>query len=280
MKIFQTACRFDVAHIDSTFFSTNYKHFPTQRESAKVVNRLINEWLEAHSANQVVLQLSARYGYEYLFNYINKDLKLTIHVNDTEANTWHYVPELDGCFSSSKSKSRIHACYSADVANRSCRSTRTVPCNPQIDEGLVRVIKPSAMIWNDLRPEDEIWRLDGPQFYRVCYSNHSSWSEVRDFLCIVRPKEVELNVLPLGNNRSVMLAELQSVMAEYQKDGDLEAGNEVIDDQPALLAFANIKFSVNSCLSVKRIDVAAEDSDDEPLEHSRVLLKRRKTGSL
>lgn len=277
MKIFQNSYRIDEAYIDSTFFSTNYKHFPTQRESAQSVGRLITEWLDQHPSNKVVLQLSARYGYEYLFVYLRQSLKLAIHVNDTESEMWRYVPELDDCFSIS-STSRVHACYSSEVA-RSCRAARIIPCAPRIDERFVRVIKPSAMIWNDLDPEDAIWRSDGREFFRVCYSNHSSWTDIRDLLCYVRPGEVRLNVLPQpGNGRNAMLDELREVMAEYQQAKVEDGVKQVDGEYPlSLLSFAGIEFSEELALG-RRINVAAEDSDEEPVE-STILLKRRRKES-
>lgn len=277
LKPFQTASRLDVAHIDSTFFSTNYKHFPTQRESAQVVARLCTDWLAESPSNQVALQLSARYGYEYLFQHLHHTLGLAIHVNDTEADTWRYVPEMDGCFSPSNRSGRIHACFASELA-RSARSSRTIPCDPSIDEALVRVIKPSAMVWTGWQPGDEICRSDGRQFFRVCYSNHSSWTEVRDLLCFLRPREVQLNVLPAaGTGRSVMWAELQSVLAEFQTKEEVAEKEDEEEESKSVCNLADMELKGNASAVGRRIDVTAEDSDEEPVgASSRVLVKRRR----
>lgn len=200
-------------------------------------------------------------------------------MNATEADTWRYVPEMDGCFTGNGDAStttRVHACWRAAEAGgdggvRSCRRTRTVPCDASVEEKWIRVIKPSAMVWTGLAAKDAIWRRDGDEFYRVCYSNHSSWTEIKDMLCHVQPKEVRLNVLPLhGPSRSAMVAEMQRVMAEYQDEAELVEGTT----EQTELGFVKFKLSANQ--AVKRIDVATEDSDEEPLEIVNLVKRRRK----
>lgn len=99
-------------------------------------------------------------------------------------------------------------------------------------------------------------------------------------LCFVRPKEVHLNVLPvIGMGRSDMMAELQSVMADYRKEDHQEMMDEKNDlnlDRTSLLSFSNIAFNPDLSLAVKTIDVATEDSDEEPSGQPMTVLKRRK----
>lgn len=203
--------KIDTAYIDSTFFSCDYQNFPDQIRSAKEICDIINEWLSKSSRHVISLKFPARYGYELLFIKIGTMLDVKIHINEDEMEKYRYIPELDNIFTTNTRKSRIHACF--DYKNK---NGKLLTCNPELDPALILVIKPTAMIWKEWEDSLEIVKKDANDNVRVCYSNHSSMSEIRDFLIYLKPKKVELNVVPIDScKKQKMLDALSQIMSQY-----------------------------------------------------------------
>ncbi|KAJ6622380.1 Protein artemis [Pseudolycoriella hygida] len=207
-------------YIDSTFLSKTYETFPGQIRSATTICDIIKEWLGKSSNHVISLKMPARYGYEFLFIEIGKRLKLKIHVNEGEMAMYRYIPELDNIFTTNSRKSQIHACF--DWQNK---NGKQLTCNPELDPSLIRVIKPTAMIWKEWQHSLDIVKKEEHENIRVCYSNHSSMSEIRDFLIYLQPKNVELNVVPADalkkqemlNAVSAMLGNIESTNSDGSK---------------------------------------------------------------
>ncbi|KAG4066946.1 hypothetical protein HA402_007694 [Bradysia odoriphaga] len=202
----------DTIYIDSTFLSSDYLNFPGQIRSATTICKIINEWIGKSPKHVISLKMPARYGYEMLYIEIGKRLNVRIHINESEMEKYRFIPELDNVFTTVPSKSPIHACF--DYYNKNGKS---LTCNPHIDPALIRVIKPTAMLWRQWQESSDIVKLDANKNVRVCYSNHSSMSEIRDFLLYLKPKNVELNVLPQNElQRKTMLEALSEILSEIQ----------------------------------------------------------------
>lgn len=200
----------DTIYIDSTFLNKNYRNFPGQIRSAIAICKLIKEWLDKSAKHVVSLKMPARYGYELLFMEIGRRLRKPIHINEEELMKYKYIPELDGIFTTKANNSTIHACF--DYQNK---NSKTLTCNPELDPALIRVIKPTAMVWKEWDETSDFVRREANEFVRVCYSNHSSLSEIRDFLVYLKPKKLEFNVVP--SNPSQKLAMLDAVSDILEK---------------------------------------------------------------
>lgn len=204
------------------------------------------------------LRTCARYGYESLFKCIYDRFRLPIHVNDSELVKYQYVPELDDCFTTDGASSRIHACFSTIK-----RNSLQLCCDPNHDTKKILVIRPTAMIWTKWRPDQAIHagELD-EQFVRVCYSNHASYTEVRDLLLYLRPKSIELNVVPTCTaDKAEMNLEIKNILAEYQTVKVEDSNNE--------LATLNSQISFRNIFKRKRPPILASsgcslsDEDDD-----------------
>lgn len=199
-------------YVDSTFLSKAYKNFPSQIRSATVICDIIKEWLSKSSKHIVSLKMPARYGYELLFIEIGKRLKLKIHINESEMAKYRYIPELDNIFTTLPNKSQIHACF--DYYNK---NGKLLTCNPELDPAFIRVIKPTAMIWKEWEESFDLVHKEPNERFRVCYSNHCSRTEIRDFLTYLKPKNVQLNVMPTNSlKKQEMLDELDEIMGRVQ----------------------------------------------------------------
>lgn len=202
----------NTVYVDSTFLNVNYLNFPDQIRSAKAICNIIKEWLSGNSKHIISLKMPARYGYELLFIEIGKRLKIKIHVNADEMTNYKYIPELDNVFTTNSQHSRIHACF--DYHNK---NGKYLTCDPKLDPALIRVIKPTAMVWREWSESMEFVKREANEIVRVCYSNHSSMSEIHDFLNYLQPKNVELNVVPADSiKRQEMLDALSKMMGKCE----------------------------------------------------------------
>lgn len=83
-------------------------------------------------------------------------------------------------------------------AGRDVRSR--LPCGfvPANDTGVkVMVIRPSTM-WFTQGVQIKDIHVKTRYIHRVCYSFHSSFSEVRDFVTYLKPRRVYPNVIPMN----------------------------------------------------------------------------------
>lgn len=267
------------AHIDSSFLEARYAHFPTQRRSTQCVADLCADWLNVHPANHVRLLLSARFGYEYLFDGLAQRLRQPVHITDSErAHMYRHCAELDGSWTAGECAStptRIHACQSAiPPAGGRCQARlkdpaiRSIPCRlgeAAVPARHVRTILLSAMAWTHWRTTGDadsspVHREVMPQVFRVCYSTHSSCTEIAGMLRLLRPQRVELNVLPAGKIQRERMQELVAeIMAEYaESDGEAEEQTKATAAIAEQFELSGIQFSPAAAV----VNVADEDSDE------------------
>jgi DNA repair metallo-beta-lactamase len=225
LKLLADSRTCDAIYFDSTFFSCQYKEFPPQHESINAIIDLIRPWLEKSTKHQIVLKTPATYGSELLFKKISKATNMKIHVNDAVYEQYRYIPDMDNCLTKSPVnplQCRIHACYGPE--KEACLKDYK-------NSKLLRIIRPSAMIWRYWNTgEDIVTKILSPtkdssnktETYRVCYSNHSSLSEIRDLLLYLKPKKVNLNVVNSGTKQE-MFALKQQIMEEYNEERSLTA---------------------------------------------------------
>lgn len=205
--------KLDCLYLDSTFLSTDYLHFPKQRESINAILNLTDEWLKAHSKNVVVLRPPAAYGYEFLLIELSQYFKVKIHVSNSTFEDYLYIPELDDVISNNPFHcDRIHLCSS----NPNQWLLKECPCLPNLDASHICIIRPTAMKWRHLSASDQIHEKleEVCNVYRVCYSNHSSLEEIQFLIRYLRPKMIKLNVVPKNSRQRSQMFNI--VQAAYK----------------------------------------------------------------
>lgn len=241
----------DVLHLDTTFFSRTYTHFPSQKQSLAKITQLTQEWLDRDPRNVVSFKLPALYGSEFLFIELSRTLQQRIHVNAAEATQYRYLASLDDAITASSTASRIHACLRTSNANY-----RKLPCDPSLDPQFIRVLRPSAMRWCGLGQTDPFCRKLGNtgEEYGICYSNHASCGELEDLLRYLKPKTCHFNVVPSDESFDEMnnlLREICPPVEEEENSEEAEDGEE--------FSFAGIQY--RKCPDKGRS--SEEDSEEE-----------------
>lgn len=184
--------KIDKVYLDTTFFNKSYEYFPPRDECVEIICRLINEWISLSKKHCVKIQNSANYGSEYLFIEIYKKVKMPIHVRDEVYKNYICIPEMENIVTLNEKMTQIHS--SCIKHGKICK------------DDLVRIIIPTAFFWTKIHSKEKCIENKGK--YRVCYSCHSSYSEIIEFLDFIQPKEIYPCVIPETNAEQEILYEL------------------------------------------------------------------------
>lgn len=240
--------------------------FPTQRDSISTIIKLTENWLNAHPKNVVILRPPAAYGYEFLLVQMAEYFRIKIHVANVTFKDYLFIPAFDSYISNNRLHcGRIHLCGSGASNNK--WQIRKTTCLPTLDENHICIIRPTAMKWKNLKTTDTFHEAhdEVDNAYFVCYSNHSSYEEIKFLIQYLRPKSVKLNVVP--NNicqRTDMYKLLDTITDEYQPKAQ-NMDMEVTELPPQNFDFERIT-SINAKRSMSLV------SDDI----SPVKVKKRK----
>lgn len=272
-----TAIPLDAAYIDSTFLSLKYHRFPKQQDSVDAIIDLIKIWLQRNVQNIVVIRPPALYGYEFLFTQIVQKLNMKIHMSQATFNDYQFIPELDNCFDrSTVRRQRIHLCSSAECTpTRYKWDSKSLVCSPQIDAKHICIIRPTATKWNGLVAGAQITipHESIPNVHFVCYSNHSSYEEINDLLTYLKPKNVQLNVVPrTSDGKSDMQACLQAIMKKYECEEMQCEDRNVHEERP--ISFGNILAKLTKSLKRENSSRLREREENDFVQ--LVAIKRRK----
>lgn len=96
------------------------------------------------------------------------------------------------------------------------------------------MIRPSALRWSNLTEGDRFWRklTASREEYAVCYSNHASCDELKDFLNYLKPAEVRFNVLPKHDPDGLKMRQLLGAIYAKEKThskSDISQKSELIN---------------------------------------------------
>jgi len=218
----------DEMYLDTTFCSEQYETFPTRMEAEEKIWNHCDKWIRRNglhkntrNAHVILLTLPARYGYERILqNIYKKSMKQwRVHINEDKFEEYLCTNELAECAEPDHSRAQwIHACTTWEKGSRGQALRRTLPCQP--GEFEVCQIKPSAAFFtkermNSLSKADldpGLSLSQGVNYYRVCYSAHSSLTELRDFVMYFSPKKIVPCAIPRNSSRKEVANLLESFM--------------------------------------------------------------------
>ncbi|XP_039213491.1 protein artemis [Crotalus tigris] len=203
-------------YLDTTFFDPKYYQIPSREECMKGMMELVRSWVVQSPYHVVWLNCKAAYGYEYLFTNLSEELGMKVHVN--KLDMFKNMPEILYHVTTNR-HTQIHACrhprdYEMFRGNR-------LPCGMMSQNGNeLRVIsvKPSTMWFGERTRKSQVIMRAGTSSYRACFSFHSSYGEIQDFLSYVCPVNVYPNVIPLGSNKERVEENLKPFCRMYRQN--------------------------------------------------------------
>ncbi|MEE6481508.1 hypothetical protein FKM82_012887 [Ascaphus truei] len=186
-------------YLDTTFCDPKYFQIPSREECLAGILDLVRSWITLGPYHIVWLNCKAAYGYEYLFTNLSEEFGAQVHVN--KLDMFKNMPEILYHVTTDR-RTQIHACRHP-LSEAYLRGNR-LPCGMFSGDGVpLRIIsiKPSTMWFGERTRKTNVIVRAGESSYRACFSFHSSYSEIKDFLSYIRPVHVHANVIPVGKTR-------------------------------------------------------------------------------
>nr|XP_033814610.1 protein artemis isoform X2 [Geotrypetes seraphini] len=215
-------------YLDTTFCDPRFYQIPSREQCLIGIMELVHSWITLSPYHVVWLNCKAAYGYEYLFTNLGEELGSKVHVN--KLDMYKNMPEIL-CHVTTDRNTQIHACRHPKDEDY-LRGNR-LPCGMTSKNGTpLRIIsiKPSTMWFGERSKKTNVIVRTGESSYRACFSFHSSYSEIKDFLSYIRPVNVYPNVIPMGKTMEYVLEVLkplckscsESLQPKYRPLGTLK----------------------------------------------------------
>jgi len=199
--------KLDSIYLDTTFFLKHAKSIPSRQSCRDQIIQWTSNWLERSPSNIVHVFSRSNYGYEFLMVALAKHFKTKVHVTESQYQRYRFIPTILGQLTTSSHSTRIHFCKHDDRG----MDRHKMPCNTnQHATSAIFQIVPSVMYFTRSKiTPDEMVVCENERTVRICYSSHSSYEEILDFMTVLRPTRVYPNVQP---NSSTSLEELREKM--------------------------------------------------------------------
>ncbi|XP_053107355.1 protein artemis isoform X2 [Hemicordylus capensis] len=203
-------------YLDTTFCDPKFYQIPSREECMKGILELVRSWITLSPYHVVWLNCKAAYGYEYLFTNLSEELGMKVHVN--KLDMFKNMPEILYHVTSNR-HTQIHACRHPrdDELFRGKR----LPCGMTSQNGKqlhIISVKPSTMWFGERTRKTNVIVRTGESSYRACFSFHSSYSEIQDFLSYISPVNVYPNVIPVGATEDRVMGILKPLCRLYSKN--------------------------------------------------------------
>ncbi|XP_059047582.1 protein artemis-like [Achroia grisella] len=175
----------DAMYIDTTFYNKNYDDFMKRKDAIDYLIKEIKDWLNKDRNNQIALSISAKYGYEKVFNDIYKKLQVKVYVGDSIWKLYRKMPDKVIGVTNDATNTRIHVCYNKWPRHSHANCVKT---NTEANYLFVRL---SAMTWKNYTSEDAPFEMcERDKRLNVCFSTHCSRNELVYFISYFAPKKV------------------------------------------------------------------------------------------
>ncbi|OXB58550.1 hypothetical protein ASZ78_007089 [Callipepla squamata] len=189
-----------------------------EEECLNGILELVRSWTSLSRYHVVWLNCKAAYGYEYLFINLSEELGIKVHVN--KLDMFKNMPEILYHITTDR-YTQIHACR--HPKDDDCFRGNRLPCGISCQNGTplhVISIKPSTMWFGERIKKTNVIVRTGESTYRACFSFHSSYSEIKDFLSYICPVNVYPNVLPVGGSEDKVVEILQPLCRSYRRNAE------------------------------------------------------------
>lgn len=202
-------------YLDSTFYDPRFYQIPTREVCLNGISELIGNWITQSPYHVVWLNCKAAYGYEYLFTNLGEEFNTQIHVRSLAM--FKKMPEILSYVTTDR-RTQIHACR--HPKDEEFFQGSRLPCGCTAPDGTpLRIIsiKPSTMWFGERMKKTNVIIKTGVSSFRACFSFHSSYSELRNFLSYLQPVNIYPSVIPLGRTLTEV-TQMLKLMCRKQSD--------------------------------------------------------------
>uniref|UniRef100_A0AAZ3PXP4 Protein artemis n=1 Tax=Oncorhynchus tshawytscha TaxID=74940 RepID=A0AAZ3PXP4_ONCTS len=173
------------------------------------IRGLVQDWVSRSVYHTVWLNCKAAYGYEYLFTNLGDEFHTQIHVKSLDM--FKKMPEILSHVTTDRA-TQIHACR--HPKDEEFVPASRLPCGSSASDGTplnIISIKPSTMWFGERTQRTKVIVRTGASSYRACFSFHSSYSEIKDFLSYLQPINIYPSVIPIGRTHADVTELLKSM---------------------------------------------------------------------
>nr|XP_023671815.1 protein artemis-like isoform X5 [Paramormyrops kingsleyae] len=247
-------------YLDTTFCDPKYFQIPSREDCLDGIKELVRSWISISTYHVIWLNCKAAYGYEYLFTHLSEEFGCQVHVNNLDM--FRKMPDIL-CHVTTNRATQIHACR--HPTDEEFFRTSRLPCGMTGPDGTplhIISVKPSTIWFGERSRRTSVVVKTGRSSYRACFSFHSSYSELIDFLLHLCPVNIHPNVIPVGRNVQEVKDILKPMCREY-------SGRTGIIYKPlGILKRARVDYTVEG--------TADSDSDSELFDDEELMPWRRK----
>ncbi|KAM5286489.1 protein artemis isoform 1-T1 [Hipposideros larvatus] len=183
-------------YLDTTFCDPKFYQIPSRGECLSGILELVRSWITRSPYHVVWLNCKAAYGYEYLFTNLSEEFGVQIHVD--KLDMFRNMPDILHHLTTDRN-TQIHACRHPKAEEYF--QWNRLPCGITSKSKIplhTISIKPSTMWFGERTRKTNVIVRTGESSYRACFSFHSSYSEIKDFLSYICPVNAYPNVIPVG----------------------------------------------------------------------------------
>ncbi|XP_054480658.1 protein artemis [Anoplopoma fimbria] len=202
-------------YLDSTFYDPRFYQIPTRETCLNGILELVGNWISQSSYHVVWLNCKAAYGYEYLFTNLGEEFNTQIHVRSLAM--FKKMPEILSYVTTDR-RTQIHACR--HPRDEEFLQGNRLPCGCTASDGTpLRIIsiKPSTMWFGERMRKTNVVIKTGASSFRACFSFHSSYSELKNFLSYLQPVNIYPSVIPIGRTLTEV-TQMLKLMCRKQSD--------------------------------------------------------------
>ena len=236
--------KIDEIYLDTTFLTTSFKHFPSRKAAENKVWELVKDWvsrnakIKSRAKNRkkfvVLLHFPAQFGYENILNmiYNRSRCEWRVHVPSVKFAKYLCHNSLHDSTDNDPTEAEyVHACGPNNTPNFE-RCQNSLPCQPDAKNLQILHIKASAMYFdNDVVGDGDVVHslvssTKDCQRYRICYSTHSSFSEMQSFVQYYAPVKIIPCVIPTDSDKETLQKTLDEMLKPVEmvhscsEDGD------------------------------------------------------------
>uniref|UniRef100_A0A7N6BIM2 Protein artemis n=1 Tax=Anabas testudineus TaxID=64144 RepID=A0A7N6BIM2_ANATE len=247
-------------YLDSTFYDPRFYQIPTREVCLKGILELVKNWISQSSHHVVWLNCKAAYGYEYLFTNLGDEFNTQIHVNSL--SMFKKMPEILSYVTTDR-RTQIHACR--HPKDDEYFQGNRLPCGCTAADGTpLRIIsiKPSTMWFGERTKKTNVIIKTGASSFRACFSFHSSYSEIKDFLSYLQPVNIYPSVIPIGRT----LAEVTQLLNDMSLVSVLEKTQSPEGTAPPVSMEESLSVTVTDTQAVAHNYMDCTESNDEEEE--------------
>ena len=231
----------DSCYVDTTFCLPIAFHLPSRNECLNAIISLCSDWFSRSQNGVVQIECKSRYGLEFVMVSLAKHFKCKVQVKPEQFAQYQYLDNVRKYLtvdSEEDNKTKIRFCT---------KFPSRIMGNENAEENVLKII-PTVMYFtkrSNISPQ-EMFECVEEKKVRVCYSSHSSFEEVIEFLRLISPRNVYPNVIPADSKLFTNLQDVKQLLVSYLYLND--------DDKP----------------------LSAEEVNSLPLPSSRMSFKKNK----